>query len=176
MMPSMTFTQRMLGAAQLDARVFEEVERDPEATRQAVAVVVLAAVAAGLGTGHTLAGTLGGAVAALLSWLIWAWIIWLVGTRWLPEPQTQASARELLRTLGFAASPGLLRIFVVLPLLGPLVMVVTAVWMLMTMVVAVKQALDFRSTGRAIGVCLIGWALHLLIFATLLRLLRGGWR
>jgi hypothetical protein len=105
---------------------------------------------------------------------VWAWLTWLIGSKWLGEAQTSADTGELLRTLGFAASPGLLRVLGVVPVLGGLVFVVTSIWMLITMVVAVRQALDLRSTGRAVVICLIGWVLHMVIFFGLLRLLRLG--
>jgi hypothetical protein len=164
----------MVGAATLDARAYEEVEADRGANGQALAVVVLAGVASGVGTRFGLGGLVGGALVGILSWVVWAWLTYLIGTRWLREPDTEANAGQLLRTLGFAASPGVLRVFGVLPILGDIVFVATAVWMLITMVVAVRQALDYRSTGRAVIVCLIGWVLHVVVFATLLRILRAG--
>jgi len=172
----MTFVERMIGAARLDVRAYEEVEADQGATSQALAVVVLAALAAGIGSGLGvgLGGLLAGALASILSWLAWAWLVWFIGTKWLREAQTSSDTGELLRTLGFAASPGLLRVLGVVPVLGYLVFTVTTIWMLVTTVVAVRQALDLRSTGRAVVICLIGWVLHVVIFFGLLRLLRAG--
>jgi hypothetical protein len=119
-----------------------------------------------------------GSVLGLVGWAVWAWLIYIIGTRWLPEPDTHADTGELLRTIGFATSPGLLRVVGVVPILGPLVTVVTAVWTLVTMVIAVRQALDYRSTGRAVGVCLIGWLVQVTILIVLGLVLRapGGLR
>ena len=164
-----SFFQRMLGAARLDVPTYEEVEHDKSATGQAAGVVALSALAAGVGAmaqGGIAALLLTG-LAALLGWVIWAAIIWAVGTKLLPEAQTEADVGQLLRTLGFAAAPGLLRVFGFIPVLGPILLLVVYVWMLATMVVAVRQALDYNSTGRAIGVCLIGWLAQLLILALL---------
>jgi hypothetical protein len=160
----MTFVERMIGAAKLDPQAYEEIEADRTATPQALAVVVLAAVASGIGLGQGLRGLVVGTIGALIGWAIWAWLIYFIGTRWLPEPTTQADAGELLRTIGFATSPGLLRVVGFVPVLGPLVLVVTSVWALAAMVVATRQALDYRSTGRAIGVCAIGWIIQIVIF------------
>jgi len=163
----MTFIERMIGAAKLDTRVYEEVEADRTATPQALAVVVLASAAAGIGIGEGLRGLLFGTVAGLLGWVIWAWLIYFIGTRWLPEPGTQADTGELLRTIGFATSPGILRVLGVVPGLGPIVFVVTTVWTLVAVIVAVRQALDYRSTTRAVGVCLIGWLVQVAILVVL---------
>jgi len=168
----MTFVERMIGAAKLDTRVYEEVEADRTATPQAVAVVVLAAVAGGIAAGEGVRGLVGGTVLGLVGWAVWAWLIYLIGTRWLPEPGTHADAGELLRTIGFATSPSILRVAGIVPVIGPLVFVVTTVWTLVAVVVAVRQALDYRSTGRAIGVCVIGWLVQVAIVLLLGALLR----
>jgi hypothetical protein len=159
----MTFVERMIGAARLDPATYEEVEADRAATPQALAVVVLAAVAGGIGVGAGVRGLVMGTVFGLLGWAVWAWLIYLIGTRWLPEPDTRADAGELLRTMGFATTPGILRVVGIVPVLGPLVTIVVAVWTLVAMVVAVRHALDYRSTGRAIGVCIIGWLVQVVI-------------
>ena len=164
-----SFTQRMIGAARLDVATYEEVEHDSGATGQAALVVVLAALA--LGVGALLTGYFSALIfttlAALLGWVIWAAIIWAVGAKLLPEPQTEADVGQLLRTLGFAASPGLLRVFGFVPVIGGLVMLVVNIWMLVTTVIAVRQALDYNSTWRAVGVCVIGWLIQLLILVLL---------
>ncbi len=156
-----SFTERLLGAARLDVQIYEEVEADETAMGQAMVVVILSSLAAGVGsTGFGVLGFFLGTVGTLIGWFVWAGITSVVGTKLLPEPQTESDISELLRTTGFAAAPGLLRIFGIVPLVGWLVFPVTFVWMLVTMVVAVRQALDYESTGRAVGVCLIGFVVY----------------
>jgi hypothetical protein len=164
-----TFVQRMMGAAKLEVRTYKEVEVDAFATGQAMTVVVLASVAQGVGAFSQggLRGLALGAVTALIGWCIWATIIYVIGTKILPEPQTRSDVGELLRTTGFAASPGLLRVLGLVPVLGFLIVVAVNVWMFMAMVVAVRQALDYDSFERAVGVCLIGWFLQLVIVVML---------
>lgn len=166
-----TFTQRMIGAAKLDVRTYEEVEADRTALGQAMAVVVLASLAAGIGSiGKTGAlGLITGTLGALIGWFIWALLTYLIGTKVLPQPQTRSDVGELLRTIGFSSSPGLLRILGVVPFLGTLIVFVANVWMLIAMVIAVRQALDYTSTWRAVGVCIIGW-----LVLVVLSMLLGG--
>jgi hypothetical protein len=153
----MTLTQRAIGAARLEVPVFEEIEADRTATSQALLVVVLSSLAAGIGltSGVYNAPVLHRVMLALLLWVFWANSTYIVGVYLMPEPHTQTSVGELLRTIGFAASPGTLRILGVLPALGGAIYVISTVWMLVAMVIAIRQALDYRSTGRAVVVCVI---------------------
>ncbi len=167
-----TFAERMIGAAKLDVHTYEEVEADTTARTQAMGVVVLSSIAvgvAGLPQGGG-SGFVAGAMGALIGWFIWAFLVYIIGTKILPEPQTRSDLGELLRTTGFSASPGLLRVLGIIPLLGGLVMIVVSIWMLIAMIIAVRQALDYESTGRAVGVCLIGW----FVFLVILIMLMGG--
>ncbi len=167
-----TFAERMIGAATLDVHTYEEVEADTTAMTQAMGVVVLSSIAQGI-AGLTQGGGMGfvaGAVGALIGWFIWAFLVYIIGTKVLPEPQTRSDLGELLRTTGFSASPGLLRVLGVIPFLGGLITLVVSIWMLVAMIIAVRQALDYQSTGRAVGVCLIGW----FVFIVIVLMLSGG--
>lgn len=168
------FVNRMVRAAQLDVTLYEEVEADKGANKQAMAVVILSSLAAGIGTmryggvGRLVVGT----IAALLGWYVWAFIVYIVGTKMLPEPQTKADHGELLRTLGFASSPGMLQILSFLPAFTEIVFFGSSLWMLIATVVAVRQALDYQSTLRAVGVCMIGWFIRAVI--VILAITLGG--
>jgi len=153
----MTFPQRAIGAARLEVPVFEEIEADETATSQALLVVVLSSLAAGIGLSSGLynAPVLHRVMLALLLWVFWAISTYVVGVYVMPEPQTRTSVGELLRTIGFAASPGMLRIFGMIPAIGGTIYVISTVWMLVAMVIAIRQALDYKSTGRAVVVCII---------------------
>ena len=152
-----SFPERMIGAAKLNVKIYEEVEADSNATRQAMGVVLLSSLAAGVGSAALGTGVIASVVAALLSWVIWAFLTYFVGTRLLPEPQTHADMGQMMRTLGFAQSPGVLRILGGVPGIGPILLAIVSVWMLVAMVIAVRQALDYTSTWRAAGVCIVAW-------------------
>ena len=168
---------RMIRAAKLDIHLYEEVEADKGALGQAMGVVVLASIAGGLGSGSQggLSGVLIGTIGALIGWLIWAGLTYLIGTKILPEPQTRADLGEMLRTIGFASSPGLIRLLGLIPGITGMVFVVSGIWMLVAMIIAVRQALDYKSTLRAVGVCLIGWLIQgLVLFLVLLMFATSG--
>ena len=163
------FHERLLRAAQLDPALYEEVENDPEALAQAMSVVVAASLAAGVGMGGEagLAQVLVGTLASLVSWVVWAFLTYLIGTKLLPGPNTEADVGQLLRATGFSAAPGLVRVAGMIPQLRGLAFIVAAVWMLAAMVIAVRQALDYESTGRAIAVCVVGFLIQAVVFGIL---------
>ena len=100
---------------------------------------------------------------SLGGWFIWAYITFIVGTKLLPEPQTEADYGQLLRTIGFSSAPGLIRVLGIIPFLYGITTLAASIWMLVAMVIAVRQALDYKSTWRAVGVCVIGWIIHTII-------------
>jgi len=169
------FFDRMIRAAKLDAGLYEEVEADRGALGQAMGVVLLSSVATGIGLLKTgdLEGLVIGTAMALFGWYIWAFLTYFIGTRLLPEPQTRATHNELLRTIGFASSPGILRVLAMSPSVAPAVLLVTGVWMLVAMIIAVRQALDYQSMARAVGVCVIGWIVQGIILMIVFNLFGG---
>ena len=158
-----TLLQRLIGAAALDAAIYEEVEGDTSALPQAFVIVLASCLGAGIGARGLTTVTVGGVLLyssiALVSWAAWALITFEIGARLMPQPETRADVGQLLRTIGFAATPGLLRILGVMPAVALPVFVVTTVWMLLAMIVAVRQALDYRTTRAAVAVCVLGWVL-----------------
>ena len=161
------FVDRMIRAAKLEVKLYEEVEADKGAMGQAVGVVVLSSLAAGIGviTTQGVGGIIFGTIAALISWYVWALLTYLIGTKLLPEAQTHADHGQLLRTIGFSSAPGLIRVVGIIPFLRGIVFIAAGIWMLVAMVVAVRQALDYQSTMRAVGVCVIGWLIQALLLA-----------
>ena len=154
------FFYRLMGAATLDAAVFEQIEADRRATIQAVIVVLVASLALGFGISPPTGGNVGTfalvSAAALTTWVMWAAITLVIGTRIMPETKTHADMAEVLRTIGFAAAPGWLQALAALSSVKWPFIAVTSVWMIASMVVALQHALDYSSTWRAVTVCLIG--------------------
>ena len=161
--PRTPFLRRLIGAAALDAGTYEEVEADQSATVQAMLVVLLSSVAGGIGAHgygeHGVANIIFMSILSLLLWAAWALVTFEVGVRLLPGAETRADVGQLLRTIGFAATPGLLRVMGIMEAITVPVLLVSWTWMLFAMIVAVRQALDYRSTGRAVAVCVLGWTL-----------------
>src|ERR671930_506451 len=90
--------------------------------------------------------------------------------------EVENDPRATAQAAGFASAPGVLR---VLGVIGPargLLFTVAGLWMLVATVIAVRQALDYKSTWRAVGVAAIGWVVQAALLATLLWLLGGPGR
>jgi hypothetical protein len=161
----MTFGDRVIGAMKLDENTFEDIERDPTSIGQAVAVVVLGSVSLGIGWIFYggFSGIVSGALSSLIGALIGALLIWLVGTKLMPGPNTQADFPQTFRTVGFAAAPNLLGFITIIPLLGWLLWIAIVFWQIAATVVAVKAVLDYTDIGKAILVVVICWLIGMAI-------------
>ena len=165
------FVNRIIRACKLDVSLYEEVEADQSATLQAALVVVLSSLAAGIGAISLGASNfLMAPLLSLVSWYIWAYLIYLIGAKLFPEANTEADHGQLLRTIGFSSAPGLIRIFGFTPELMSITFIGSGIWMLVAMVVAVRQALDYQSTWRAIGVVVIGFLVQAFVLVMILRI------
>jgi hypothetical protein len=163
-----SFSERLVGAMRLDASVYGEVEHDESALGQAIAVVALGAVAAGIGTaGEGSGGIIAGMVGSVVGWLVSAGFVWFIGVQWMDHTSDYP---ELLRTLGFASAPQLALVLAVVPVLGYFVAIAVLVWGLAAYVIAVREALDV-STERAVVVCVIAFGAKILTIVILVALL-----
>jgi hypothetical protein len=167
------FIARMIRAAKLEPRLYEEVKTDKYATSQALVVVLLSSLAATIGAfmQADLDGLIMAGVVALLAWYVWTFMTYIIGVKIFPVSQTSASHGELWRTLGFASAPGMLRVFGAIPGLTGIAFLAIAVWMLIAAVIAVRQACNYTSTVRAAGVCVPGWLVYVFLLFFLLLLL-----
>jgi len=163
---------RMMRASRFNEGLYEEVERDVSATGQAATVVVIAAVATGIGGLREggIPGMLFGVIASIVGWVLWAAITYWVGKTIFKTTNTSVSLGEMLRTLGFAHSPGVLNVLGLIPVFGGLVVLVTFIWTLFLGVIAIRAAMDF-STGRAIGTAIIGFIPYIILMGILTAIL-----
>lgn len=157
----------------LDVNLYEDVEHDRSALGQSLTVIILSSIAAGIGSFNVMQPyqIVINILAALLGWLLWAYITMIIGSKLLPEPTTEVTYGQMIRTTGFASSPGLLRLFGFIPFIGPIIFIVAQIWMLLAMIIAVKQALDYQNRVRPFVVSIIGWLVQFLLVYTVANLL-----
>jgi hypothetical protein len=158
---SASLPDRMMRAARLSVPLYEEVEADTTATTQALTVVVIVALASGIGSaiaasmnqagGSVIGGLIGGIISALIGWAVWSWVIFFVGTKMFGGVATYG---EVLRTLGFAESAGVLTILAFIPVLGAIISLIAGIWVLVASFIATRQALDI-SNGKTVGTIIV---------------------
>lgn len=188
MAASRSLLARMVRAAKLEVDLYEEVEANSGATLQALAVVVIASLASGIGAAinsiidgagllRVLWGLLTGIIGLIIAWALWSLITWIIGSTIFKGRKTSATWGELLRTIGFAFSPSVLLLLVFIPIFGWVVSLVALLWTVVAVVIAVRQALDF-TTWRAVFTCLLGAIVYLVIIVLINALpsLIGGGR
>src|SRR5215212_5578911 len=168
---SSSFVERVIGAIKLDPAAYEEVEHDTDATWQAALVVAVAAIFSGVGSsrGET-GGLIGGVLAALVFWAIFALFAYVVGAYLLKGPQTSATFGEVLRALGFSYAPSLIAILALIPGIGFLFTFIAAIWSLIAGVIALRQALEV-STGRAVAVVVVAFLAMAIVVAVIVAVL-----
>ncbi|HEY1293493.1 MAG TPA: YIP1 family protein [Chloroflexota bacterium] len=164
-----SLTDRMIRAARLDVALYNEVEADTNATTQALTVVVLVAVASGIGLllggivqgrpGAAIGGLIGAIVLELIGWAVWSFVMFFVGTRLFKGTATYG---ELLRTLGFAYSPGVLLVLRFIPVLGGIIVLIVGIWRIVTGFFAIREALDL-DTGNTIATIIVGFIAYLVV-------------
>ena len=164
------YVNRIIRACKLDVNLYEEVEADKSATFQAAGVVVLSSLAAGVGALSLGTFSFWAPLLSLVSWFVWAYLVYFIGVKFFPEPTTEADHGQLLRTIGFSSAPGLIRVFGIIPSLMSIAFIAAAIWMLVAMVIAVRQALDYKSTWRAVGVVVTAFLIQSVVLFMMLKL------
>jgi len=172
------FLKRFMGALVLDASAFEEIEGNRHTSMQSIVVVAMVCLAGGvaaMGLGFVgLSGFAVGTIVSLGAWLVWATVMTTIGTLAVPEAQTQSDLPELLRVLGFASAPAVFISLAAMRAVAPVVMLTVMAWTIAAAVIGVRQALDYRSTGRAIAVCVVSWLLSFgIVFGVLMMFSRN---
>lgn len=165
-MAQASVVERAIGAARLDPRAYEDVERDEAATGTALAIVVLVAIASGIGNlgNNGVIGLIVGVIVGVIGFVLYAGIAYLVGAKLFATAETKATWGQLIRTLGFAQAPGILYVRGILPAVGGLIRFVVGVWILVASIIAIRQACDF-STGRAVLTAVVAWIIYLIFVA-----------
>ena len=163
-------TGRMIGAMQADVKTLTEIENDPNAMGQAITVIVIAGVAALIGNiwrDGIMAGIFA-LIASIVGYALFSFLVVIIGTKLMPEPGTKADFAQGFRTIAFAASPGVFNVLAIIPFLGPLIRFAVGIWSLIVAVIAVREVLDYTSTGRAVIVCIIAFVICAIVWMIVL--------
>ena len=169
-----TFFNRVFRSIKIDPDVYDEVQKDKTATLSAAFVVVISSLAAGIAAKQLGASSfIFAPILSLLSWFVWAYIVYFVGVKLFPDPKTKTTHAALLRAIGFSSAPGVIRVFGFTPELMTVTFIGSALWMLACMVVAVRQTLNFKSLWKALGVVIMSWFVQAFLLISILSLTRN---
>ncbi len=161
---------RMAGVARLQPEVYRRILSDPSADRQALLVVILSGLCAGLGILDQVGpeGVLIGTLLLVVLWYFLAWFVRWLGPKFFSEPEmTIPGQKALLRVLGFVNAPGILRILAVFLNIAPVIYVIVITWILASTVLAVRLAFGYEKIWHAVVVTLLGWFAQVLIMQAL---------
>ena len=168
------FLNRIYRSIKIEPEVFDEIQKDKNATLSAAIVVLLSSAAAAIGASHLgVASFFLAPILSLISWFVWAYIVYFVGVKLFPEPKTKTTQFALLRAIGFSSAPGIIRIFGFNESLMTVTFVGSAFWMFACMVVAVRETLDYKSLWKALGVVIISWFVQAFILIAILSITRN---
>ena len=168
--------KRIIGVLTLNVNTYEEIEADKNATIQSFSIVVLSSIVTAIilkpDTGFSLPNFISAIIIGIFLWGLWALVTMFVGTKLLPTQETSSNWGELARTTGYAQAPKLFSIFALIPILTTIVLFIVGVWNLITMIIAIRQALDYTSTWRAVFVVLLGFLPYAIIASLVISLLQ----
>tara|TARA_B100000686_G_C16629533_1_gene883873 strand:- start:124 stop:669 length:546 start_codon:yes stop_codon:yes gene_type:complete len=94
---------------------------------------------------------------AILTWLVWAIIIYVIGVKIFPDKDTKAPFKKVLIGVGYAHAPGLLRFFAVVPELVIPIIFITQFWVFASLIISMKQILNLKSNIKSFGVIFLSF-------------------
>ena len=157
----MALQDRAIRAFRGEVALFEEVEKDPAATTEALIIVAVSAVSLGIGSavGAMAMGAPGGGpvrlllgvIGALVGWAVFSFVTYFIGTKFFGA---DATWEEVLRTLGYAYTPMVIGIVVIIPFIGALIILIALLWTLYLAFIAIRSALDVDTAKTIITILL----------------------
>ena len=94
---------------------------------------------------------------AILTWLVWAIFIYVIGVKIFPERESQVPFKKILIAVGYAHAPGLVRFFAVTPDLVLLIVFLTQFWIFASLIISTKQVLNLKSNFKAFGIIFLSF-------------------
>jgi hypothetical protein len=96
---------------------------------------------------------------AILTWLIWATLIYVIGVKLFPDKKLKVSFKKILIGIGYAHSPGLLRFFAVQPEFVIPIIFLTQFWIFGSMIICTKHILNLKSNLKSFGIIFLSFLL-----------------
>ena len=94
---------------------------------------------------------------AILTWFIWAILIFVIGVKIFPDKQTKVSFKKVLTGVGFAHAPGLLRFFAITPELMIPIVFLTQFWIFASLIISTREILNLKSNFKSFGIIFLAF-------------------
>jgi len=94
---------------------------------------------------------------AILTWLVWGILIYVIGVKIFPDKQTKVPFKKVLTAVGFAHAPGLIRFFAVTPELMVPIIFLTQFWIFAALIIATRQILNLKSNFKSFGIVFLSF-------------------
>ena len=94
---------------------------------------------------------------AILTWFIWAILIFVIGVKIFPDKQTKVSIKKVLTGVGFAHAPGLLRFFAITPELMIPIIFLTQFWIFASLIISKREILNLKSNFKSFGIIFLAF-------------------
>jgi|TARA_B100000767_G_scaffold231968_1_gene223637 hypothetical protein len=94
---------------------------------------------------------------AILTWLVWAILVFVIGVKLFPDKQTKVPFKKVLTAVGFAHAPGLIRFFAVTPELMVPIIFLTQFWIFAGLIISTKQILNLKSNLKSFGIVFLSF-------------------
>ena len=151
--------KRMQRAIMLDQTLFDEIVADPSIQGQSVWVVAIFAMTTAFGTFSMISGTAVniGLITTIITWYIWAFSVFYVGTRILGPMSEGSDRKTIMRVVAFASAPGVIRLLGVIPKITMIILAISSIWILIAAVMGLKKVFVQATTAKITMVCVGSW-------------------
>ena len=120
--------------------------------------MILDGVAGGVAANTVIKTSIGvSGLTAILTWLVWALFIYVVGVKIFPDKDSNIPFKKVLIGVGYAHAPGLIRFFAVTPELVIPIIFLTQFWIFASLIISTKQILNLKSNFKAFGVVFLSF-------------------
>ena len=103
---------------------------------------------------------------AILTWLVWAIFIYVIGVKIFPDKETNVPFKKVLIGVGYAHAPGLLRFFAIIPELVIPIIFLTQFWIFASLIISTKQILNLKSNFKSFGLVFLSFLIFAFVSVT----------
>jgi hypothetical protein len=88
---------------------------------------------------------------AILTWFIWAILIFVIGVKIFPDKQTKVSFKKVLTGVGFV------RFFAITPELMIPIIFLTQFWIFASLIISTREILNLKSNFKSFGIIFLAF-------------------